>query len=80
MTSMMALSAQGDILYSLIGALILVIIGFALVLKAGSKAGWLFIAGAAIWAYYSVQPIIEAAHTRATPEQSSRGYYRLPKK
>jgi hypothetical protein len=58
---------------------ILVIIGFALVMKAGSKFGWLVIAAAGVYAWFVLQPVIHGARRgAATPEQNRSGYYRKP--
>ena len=80
MDTLFALTANADdILYPLIGCIVLTIIGFFVLLKGGSKVGWLFIIGAVIWGLYIVKPIIAQAQQRATPEQG-RGYYRDPTK
>ena len=63
----------------LIGAAALIIVGFFIVMKGGSKWGWLFIAGAVVWAYTTMQPVIRQSQTgTSTPEQSRRGYYKKP--
>lgn len=63
----------------LIAAAVVLIIGLFILVKGGSKWGWLFIAGAAYWAYVIMQPVIEETQPgRTTPEQNRRGYYRDP--
>ena len=66
-----------DVLYPLLGAGVVVIIGFAIVMKAGSKLGWIAIAAGVAWAYYSLQPVI----TQASKPPSGKGdYYNTSKK
>jgi len=66
-----------DILYPMVGVLILVIIGFALVMKAGNKLGWIVIAAAAVYAWFVLQPVIHGARRgAASPEQNRSGYLR----
>lgn len=61
----------------LVGAAAILIVGFFILLKGGSKWGWLFIAGAVAWAYTTVQPVIRQSQTgTSTPEQGRRGYYK----
>lgn len=70
---------MGDMTLPLTGATVLVIIGVVLLLKGGSKWGLLLVAGAAVWAYHTVQPMISDSKARSsTPEQNNRGYYRKP--
>lgn len=83
MESMIALSGlagSDGLLYPLIGAGILSIVGFALIMKAGNKIGWILVAGAVVWAYTTLQPTMQEAKRKATPEQSSQGYFRDTKK
>jgi hypothetical protein len=70
---------MGDALYPLLGAAILAVIGFALVMKAGSKFGWLVVAGACVWAWFILQPAIMAARRPSAGQQGS-SYYQIPKK
>ena len=67
--------AGADLTMSLVGAGALVIIGFFLILKAGSKLGWLFVIAAAIWAFYSLLPTIRNAQ-RSPAGQQGQDYYR----
>ena len=69
--------AGADLTMSLVGAGALVVIGFFLILKAGSKLGWLFVIAAAIWAWYAVQPTIQEAR-RSPAGQPGQDYYRQP--
>lgn len=65
----------GDLLYNLLGAGIVLIIGFALIMKAGNKLGWILVAAAAIYAWLALQPTIRAASVR-NPAPAKGGYYR----
>lgn len=46
---------HGNILYSMLTAVILLIIGCAIALKAGKAWGWLIVAAAAALAFYSAR-------------------------
>jgi len=48
----------GDKLYNSILAIILLIVGLALVMKAGKKIGWLFVAGAFVWGYLTFKDLL----------------------
>lgn len=65
----------GDLLYNLIGAGIVGIVGFAVIMKAGNKLGWVLVAGAAFYAYLALQPTIRSASVR-NPAPAKGGYYR----
>jgi hypothetical protein len=74
---------QGDLLYALLGAGIVLIIGFALIMKAGNKFGWLLVAGAVGYAFYALQPTMRrAGSSAAAPGASgtSSSYYGVEKK
>jgi len=48
----------GERLYDAVGALIVFIVGMALVTKAGKWIGWLFVLAAAAWAYINFQDLL----------------------
>lgn len=67
----------GDVALPYFCAAGLVIVGFFLLLKMGSKIGWVFLAAAVIWGYVLLKPVVRQAQTGGvTPEQNRRGYYR----
>jgi hypothetical protein len=75
-------SFQGDLLYALIGCGIAIIVGFALIMKAGSKFGWLIVAGGVAFAFYALQPTMrKAGSSGAAPGASgtSGSYYDVNK-
>lgn len=69
MDIVMALAGQGVGADALMGPLaivaVLVAIGFFLILYRGSKIGWLFVAGALIYGWIAVSPIISRSGGRA---------------
>lgn len=70
---------MGDALYPLVGAAILAVIGFAIVMKGGSKFGWIVVAGACVWGWFILQPAITAAR-RSSASQQGSSYYQVPAK
>ncbi|MGI8908034.1 MAG: hypothetical protein ACR2IE_16275 [Candidatus Sumerlaeaceae bacterium] len=70
---------MGDALYPLLGAAIVAVIGFAILMKGGSKFGWLVVAGACVWAWFILQPAITAARRSSAGQQGS-SYYNVNKK
>lgn len=67
----------GDVALPYFCAAGLLIAGVYLLLKVGSKFGWLLVAAAAIWSYTLLKPVAhQAQRGGVTPEQNSRGYYR----
>lgn len=79
MERIVASLGAGDPLYMLLGAGILAIIGFALVMKAGNKLGWLLVVGACAWAWVTLQPTIQAAR-RGSAAPAGSAYYNVPKR
>jgi len=70
----------GDLLYNLLGAGIVAVIGFALIMKMGNKLGWLLVAGACVFAYISLKPTISAAgRSSAAQDGQSSSYYSTKK-
>jgi len=75
-------SFQGDLLYALVGCGIAIIIGFALIMKAGNKFGWLIVAGGVAYAFYALQPTIRKSGSSAAAPGSggtSGNYYNVNK-
>ena len=70
---------MGDALYPLLGAAIIAVVGFAILLKGGSKFGWIIVAGACGWAWVTLQPIIMASKKSSAAQQGS-SYYQIPAK
>ena len=68
-----------DIMYPMIGALVVLIIGFAIVMKGGSKYGWIFIAAAVVWAYMTMKPVMDASRRNTVGQPSSTPYLNVPK-
>jgi hypothetical protein len=66
-----------DVLYPLLGAAAVVIVGFAIVMKGGSKFGWIAVAAGIVWAYYTLQPVIRQA---GQPASGKGDYYNVPGK
>lgn len=48
----------GERVYDAIGALVVFIVGMALLLKARNKFGWVLAALAAVWAYFTFKDLI----------------------
>lgn len=66
-----------DILMPMVGAVAGLVAGFFLVLKMEQKWGWLIVAAAAVYAFYTIQPVIQSART-GQGSQPAGGYYRRP--
>ncbi len=67
----------GDLLYNLLAAGIILVVGFFLVMKAGNKIGWLIVAAAAVYGFMALKPTIQRAGVRnAAP--GAGGYYQKP--
>ncbi len=70
-----------DLLYNLIGAGVVAVIGFALIMKLGNKLGWVLVAGACAFAYVSLKPTIhDAGKSSAAGGGVTSGYYKTGKK
>ncbi len=71
-----------NLLYESIAVGIALLIGFLLVMKAGNKIGWLFVAAACVYGYVALGPQIkqigaQKAGKPANPGASSN-YYKAP--
>jgi hypothetical protein len=71
---------ESDILYPLLGAAIIAVIGFAILMKGGSKFGWLIVAGGCVWAWFILQPVIMKTRQSSAAQQGSSYYNVNPAK
>lgn len=64
-----------DLLYNLLGAGIVAIVGFALIMKAGNKLGWLLVAGACLYGFVALKPTIESARRSSAAQGGTTSNY-----
>ena len=64
-----------DYTLPLVGAIAVLIVGLIMMVR-GSKVGMLLLAGGAVWAYFTLQPVISASQAKGTtPDNKKQGYY-----